>query len=692
MLSGQKVVKNFFIPLFIIILLTPLPTFAETRLHSISDRAADRFHVDRSLGRADMRAARFSNHEVIVKYANSDRAVRVATRGRGVSEVLDELNDESAVEYAEPNYLAHAFFEPNDAYYEPYQWNFDNNTNGGVHAEAAWDVTTGEGVVIAIIDTGVAYENYSRGFFEQYQKAPDLAGTHFVEGYDFVNNDTHPNDDQGHGTHVAGTIAGTTNNHDGVAGLAHGAAIMPIKVLDHNGAGTYADVADGIRFAADNGADVINLSLGGPVGASYLEDALEYAHSKGVTIVAASGNDGASSVSYPAAYDDYVIAVGATRFDEKIASYSNRGSSLDIVAPGGDTSVDQNGDGYGDGILQQTFSNSPTKFGYYFYQGTSMAAPHAAAAAALVIASGKATSPASVQALLESTADDLGTTGHDNTYGHGLLNLSTALGEINTPLFAEPEPETNPEESNQSPVADAGADQTFIDSDNNGSEKITLDGTSSTDTDGSIEQFEWFEGTTSLGTGAVLETNFDIGSHEIMLVITDNDGADSSDLITIIVEAGAHEPTPPKSTTLLSEGFENSLGNWTQDNQRDWKVSSRNSYTGGYSAEIDGRTTNGTILSPTLQAHGKNIRISFSWFIDDSLDQNEYLAFDISTDGGTTWTEYRRLRGNQDLEGTWLHNTVELNHASLLKLRFRGNISGATEDAYIDAILIETFS
>ena len=156
---------------------------------------------------------------------------------------------------------------------------------------------------------------------------------------------------------------------------------MPVKVLNRDGIGTYFDVADGICFAADNGASVINLSLGGDDPAIILEDAVAYAYNKGVTIVAASGNGGVEAVKYPAAYDSYVIAVGATRYDEAITWYSNGGLSLDLTAPGGDLSIDQNNDGYGDGVLQQTFDYDPLCFSYFFYQGTSMAAPHIAGVA-----------------------------------------------------------------------------------------------------------------------------------------------------------------------------------------------------------------------------------------------------------------------------------------------------------------------
>lgn len=629
-------------------------------------------------------ASRFRNSEIIVQFADRVRPERIATNGRTVASVIAEYQSRDDVVYAEPNYIAYAFATPNDTYYNPYQWNFDNGVNGGVHAETAWDTTSGSGVIVAIVDTGVAYENYDSGFFSRYSVAPDLAGTTFVPGYDFVNNDTHPNDDEGHGTHVAGTIAGTTNNSQGVAGLAYGASIMPIKVLASSGSGSYADVADGIRWAADHGAQVINLSLGGPTPASYLEDAVRYAYEHGVTIVAASGNDSAASVSYPAAYDDYVIAVGATRFDETRASYSNRGSSLDLVAPGGDLGVDQNGDGYGDGILQQTFGSNPRSFSYYFYEGTSMATPHVAAAAALVISNGNATTPDEVRMLLENTADDLGVPGRDDSYGHGLINLAAALGT--TP---PPPPEPLP---NQAPVADAGPDQSLVDTDGSGAESVTLDGTVSSDPDGSIVTYNWFEGASWIGDGVTRSVDMSVGTHTIDLYVTDNEGATSTDQVVITVESQpVVPPPPPPSNDLFADSFESGLGLWTQGSQGDWQATTRNSYDGRYSAEIDGRTTDGQLISPNISLGSTgDVRIRFDWLIEKGLDAGEYLAFDISTNGGANWTEYRRLRGNVDPENVWTHESETFNGVSQIRVRFRGTMSSGTEDAYVDVVLVES--
>jgi serine protease len=346
-----------------------------------------------------------------------------------VEEMVAAFSSRPDVEYAEPNYIAHAFMTPNDPYYS-YQWHMPL-----INMPAAWDQSTGiPGVVVAVIDCGVAYETYG-----VYTQAPDLAGTHFVAGYDYVNNDSHPNDDCAHGTHVTGTIAQTTNNSLGVAGVAFNCSIMPIKVLDASGNGTYTAIVNGITFAADHGAEVINMSLGGASGSTALQNAVIYAYNLGVTIVCAAGNAGTSAPQYPAAYTQ-CISVSAVRYNSTYPSYSSYGSTIDICAPGGDVTVDQNGDGYPDGVLQQTHDGvNYGTFGYYFYDGTSMASPHVAGVAALLISkAGGSMTPTAVRAALQNTATDLGPAGWDQHYGYGLVNANAALLTIgnNPPVAA----------------------------------------------------------------------------------------------------------------------------------------------------------------------------------------------------------------------------------------------------------------
>jgi serine protease len=310
---------------------------------------------------------------------------------------------------------------PNDPLFGS-QWNLR-----AIGIPDAWKVTDGTGAVVAVLDTGVAYED-----FGSHRRAPDLAGTRFVPGYDFLDNDDHPDDEvepgrPSHGTHIAGTIAETTGNGLGTAGVAPGAAIMPIRVLAPDGSGTGADIAKGLRFAADHGANIANLSLGGSAGSDELADAVNYAISKGVTVVVSSGDDGFSQLRFPAAYPG-VIAVGAVRYDNTRAQYSNFGPRLDLVAPGGDTEVDQNGDGLDDGIVQQAVNGDLASFCFCFKEGTSSAAAHVSGVAALVFASGRARQPAEIARLLTSTALDLGPPGHDDEYGAGLVLATRALG------------------------------------------------------------------------------------------------------------------------------------------------------------------------------------------------------------------------------------------------------------------------
>jgi serine protease len=275
---------------------------------------------------------------------------------------------------------------PNDPLYSK-QWHMRQ-----IGMPKAWQLADGGGVIVAVIDTGVAYETFGR-----FHQVEDLAGLEFVKPYDFVNNKAHGNDDHGHGTHVAGTIAQVTHNGKGVAGVARNVKIMPLKVLGANGSGSVAGIADAIRYAADNGAKVINMSLGGAFPSRVLKKAVEYAYNKGVVVVCAAGNE-SRGVGYPAAYPG-AFAVSATQEDEATTFYSNYGKEVDIAAPGGNTRGGDAG-----GVLQNTIVvGNPEKSGYFAFMGTSMASPHVAGVAALVVGEG-VTNPAMVEQILKDTA------------------------------------------------------------------------------------------------------------------------------------------------------------------------------------------------------------------------------------------------------------------------------------------------
>ena len=362
--------------------------------------------------------------EVVRTYTFSD--VQIVTVRTEKPELLNSL---PGVKSVDKNYIYRALATPNDTYYR-YQWHYNN-----IKLPQAWDIMKSANVVVAVIDTGVSFTH------------PDLQGI-FVQGYDFVDRDYDPTDparDASHGTHVIGTIAALTNNGLGVAGVnwgGYGIKIMPIRVLGADGSGTLDNVAAGIRWAVDNGAKIVSMSLGGS-DARVLMDAVKYAYSKNVTLVCAAGNENRSSLSYPAAYVE-TIAVGATRYDNKRAPYSNYNYTryydpyrkayvyhyLDVVAPGGYTSVDQNGDGYADGVLSTTWTPTSGNI-YMFMQGTSMATPHVSAVAAMLYAKGY-TTPEAIRSRLIKTAYKIpgytyDSTGWNKYVGYGLIDAYKAL-------------------------------------------------------------------------------------------------------------------------------------------------------------------------------------------------------------------------------------------------------------------------
>jgi serine protease len=387
--------------------------------------------------------------------------------------VAAELSGRPEVEYAQPRYRVRPMARPNDPFY-PQQWAFP-----ALDMERAWDIQPGASteIIVAVLDTGVAFANSLVQFNARawcfvdsagrctvsypalglinvpFAFAPELGGTRFVAPRDFIWNDDEPFDLEGHGTHVAGTIGQLTNNGVGVAGMAYNVRIMPVKVLDDIrdfifGNPTIATddlVARGIRYAADNGAKVINLSLGRPGGpAPAIESALRHAVSQGAFVAIAAGNAAEEGNSVNRFGDSApaipgVVVVGAVGRDLTRAYYSSFNSTVELAAPGGDQRRDGVERG---GILQQTidfdflhtYTSGPAAyraprmdvFDYEYYQGTSMATPHVSGFAALLMQQG-ITSPAAVEAAMKQFARDLGAAGSDPEYGAGLIQPRTTL-------------------------------------------------------------------------------------------------------------------------------------------------------------------------------------------------------------------------------------------------------------------------
>jgi serine protease len=339
---------------------------------------------------------------------NSTRIEIASAAIKDIPGLLARLLKDPRVEHAEPLAKVRALFVPNDPEMKQ-QWHMTR-----INAPRAWDFGIGRGVTVAVIDTGIACEDHG-----PFTKGTDLLGTECVPGWNFVAGNEHANDDQGHGTHVAGTIAQSTNNGLGVTGVAFGARLMPVKVLNEDGWGTTADVADGIRWAADNGAHVINLSLGGPRNSAILQSAVDHALKMGVVVVAAAGNTG-SSVGYPGASDG-VIGVSATNSDDKLASFSSRGKGVDIAAPGVK-------------VVQQTICEKGRNKCVIFpgWNGTSMASPHVAGAAALVMGLGVTDASAVEDALRDGARKIDDSERGKLLYGAGILDAGASASAVTT--------------------------------------------------------------------------------------------------------------------------------------------------------------------------------------------------------------------------------------------------------------------
>ncbi|MBL0385939.1 S8 family serine peptidase [Tumebacillus sp. ITR2] len=356
-------------------------------------------------------SSKFTAGDLIVKYKPGTDAAKIAgkhaasvqksnkglrlgklalTKNANLKQTYMDLVNDPDVEYVQPNYKYDLTATPNDPSYS-LQWSLPK-----MHVPEAWDKTQGDSsMVIAVVDTGVLSYH------------PDLSGS-LLPGYNAITNDGNYNDDNGHGTHVAGIAAGMMGNGVGISGVAGHAKILPVKAMSASGSGSDLDIAEGITWAADHGAKVINLSLGSASFSQTMQDAINYAYSKGCLIVAAAGNDNSSALHYPGA-DEHVLCVMATTETNTKATFSNYGSYVDIAAPGTN-------------IYATTYDGA-----YGYKQGTSMASPNVAGVAALVWNYRPTLTNFQLERVLESSALDLGTAGKDTTFGYGLVNAFSAM-------------------------------------------------------------------------------------------------------------------------------------------------------------------------------------------------------------------------------------------------------------------------
>jgi subtilisin family serine protease/subtilase family serine protease len=479
---------------------------------------------------------------------------------------------------------------------------YSGTPDADIDAPEAWALATGTSTVtVAVIDTGVDYTH------------PDLA-PNYAGGYDFVFNDADPMDDHGHGTHVAGTIAAAVDNPtgnpaqpEGVVGVAPHARIKAYKVCRSDGTCDDFTIQQAIARAVEDGVNVINMSLGDTVYSQSLDNAVQDAWNAGLVIVAAAGNAGVTDPLYPAAFDN-VISVAAFDEDHRRASFSNYGNWVDMSAPGN--------------LIMSTYpmsqcpaSSTPGDTGCYTWlSGTSMATPHVAGAAALVWTRSDVTRNSQVVDILLNSADPIGASNQhlDTWTQHGGLNLYNAMTYVST-----------------KPVADAGADQSLVDTNRDGTEIVTLDGTASFDSNGSIVSYTWTEGGTPLGSGATKVVPLAVGVHKLTLEVTDNDGETSRD--TVVVTIYASDPVSVTATTATAAEAGPSNGTFTvvRGGSTDAPLTVHYVVAGTATPGSDYLALPGTV---TIDAGSSSATITVAPIDDAAFESGESVVLTVSAD------------------------------------------------------------
>jgi len=592
--------------------------------------------------------------------------------------VAAEYENISDITYAEPNPLVKAHFVPNDTYYanqwglnntgqaEPYGGGAPVGTPGAdIDAELAWNLHTGDNsIILSIIDTGVDYNH------------PDFSGR-IVMGYDFANDDNDPKDDEGHGTCCAGIAGAKGNNGYGVAGVNWNCRIMPVKVLDEYGSGYMSDVADGIIYAADNGASVLSLSLGSSSSSSTVENAVNYAHGLDCVILASRGNNNNTTPNYPASYSN-VIAIGAmSPCDERKTTStcdgeywwgSSYGNDLDVMAPGTriyTTDITGSG-GYASGDLMT------------YFNGTSAACPFAAGVTALLRSYEPSLSNEEVRTRLRETAVDMNTPGFDNQTGYGRINAYNALTGGGGPT-----PPAAPSNLVATAVSSSQIDLTWDDNSNNEDEfKIerSPNGSSSWTEIASVGA----NVTDFSNTGLVASTTYYYRVYASNL--EGNSGYSNT--------ADATTQEEGEWTQIRSDNFEAGFGNWN-DGGDDCMRYTGGTYAHGGAAAIDIQDNSESSVMTTNNlslANYEQVKVDF-WFYAVSMDNpNEDFWLQISTNGGSSFTTKKAwARGTNFVNSSFYHEVFIIEDVSLTnttQIRFRCDASGNGDDIYIDDVIV----
>ena len=589
-----------------------------------------------------------------------------------IDNVAEQLSRRADIEYAVPNIRLYTMATPNDPRYNE-QWHYFEST-GGINMPSAWDINEGNGVVVAVVDTG-------------YRPHVDLAAN-IVGGYDFISDSGTARDGDGrdsdasdegdwfglfecagapfisqnsswHGTHVAGTIAAINNNNTGVAGIAPNAQILPVRVLGKCG-GTLADIQDGMLWAAGlsvpgipgnpNPAQVINLSLGGGGACdAAMQDTVNQIVAAGTTVVVAAGNSSADASGFTPASCDNVITVASTNRNGARASYSNFGNTVELAAPGGETAS-----GSANGVLSTLNSGTttPASDSYAFYQGTSMAAPHAAGVAGLMYSHKSTTTPAEVLQVLQDTARAF--PGSCSGCGAGIVDAAAALNALGGGGNLPPNAGFT--------VATNNLQATFTDA--------------SSDSDGSVVSWSWdFGDTNGSSTQNPVHNYASAGTYTATLTVTDNEGATDTSSQSVTVSDNSNVP-PTSSFTFSasdldvnfsdqSSDSDGSVTNWSWDFGDTNGSSSQNpshtyasagTYTVTLTVTDNDGATDSTSQQVTVTAPPSNINLSGStssfWIFTQislnwsgangsNVDVYENGSLYLTTANDGAWSEWR---------------------------------------------------